>query len=320
MNVKKLVGSALVGVLLLTGCGGKTVDGKSVVASTSQGNVFADDLYTELLDSSSGKNSLFSYVLDELIDKKYPVTSDMKENADSMIKQIKASYQSNYGNSYEKQLESDLQSSGYGSLDDYYEKFLYSLQYAELMKDYVKNNFDTVYDDYYKVEQPKKVSIITIACENISKPTKDEKAKLDEVLKLLKEGKKFGDVAKDYSSDTATASAKGDLGIIDSTSSIGDTYGSDVLTAARALKKGETSKTIKGTSAYCILYCTETSKAEIKKELKTVDINSPLLTYDNYMVYLAFKTYKINYGDDDIKKKLEDFISDQLKERKKARD
>ena len=78
MKAKKIAALCLASVLLLSGCGGKTVDGKSVVASTSEGNVYADDVYDTLISTSAGKSAAFQYVLDQLINKQYPVTSDMK--------------------------------------------------------------------------------------------------------------------------------------------------------------------------------------------------------------------------------------------------
>ena len=104
MKAKKIAALCLASVLLLSGCGGKTVDGKSVVASTSEGHVYADDVYDTLISTSSGKSAAFQYVLDQLINKQYPITSDMKDNASDMLDSIKNSYKSKYGeDSYEKQ-------------------------------------------------------------------------------------------------------------------------------------------------------------------------------------------------------------------------
>jgi len=323
MNAKTLTALALSGLLLMSGCSAstKTVDGKSVVASTSLGNIFADSVYTSLLDSSNGENALFSYVLDTLIDQKYPVTSDMEENADNMISSIESSYQSQYGDDdYEEQLESDLESAGYDSIDDYREKVVYSLQYAEMMKDYVKDNYDEVFDDYYKMATPRYISLIKVSVSDTSNPTDDEKAALKEVKALLKEGKDFGDVAKNYSDDEDTASAKGSLGIVDTTSSLSDTYGSEVQSEALSLKSGETSDTITGTDGWYILHCDSTKKSTIKEELENVDIESPLITYDDYMVYVAFNTYTIKYHDKTIKKMMTEFLDEMIEEREEERE
>ncbi|WP_314795268.1 peptidylprolyl isomerase [Eggerthia catenaformis] len=320
MNTKKLTGLTLAGLLFLSGCqAGKTAGGKSVVASTSQGNIFADSIYSTLSNTSSGKTALFSYVLDTLISKKYPATNAMKKNAADMVENIKASYKSQKGDDYEKKLNSDLKSAGYKSIDDYRKKVIYSYQYAELMKKYVKDHFDEVVEDYYNYASPRKLSIIKVSAINTSNPTKIEKANLKEVQDLLAAGKSFADVAKGYSADT-TKNAKGNLGIVDKkVSSLSDTYGSAVYDAAFTLTEGKTSSVITGKGGFYLLHCDSTKKEDIKKELKTVDINSPLITYDNYMVYLAFKTYKINYKDNTIKAAIEETITKNLNKRKEER-
>ncbi len=176
MKAKKIAALCLASVLLLSGCGGKTVDGKSVVASTSEGHVYADDVYDTLISTSSGKSAAFQYVLDQLINKQYPITSDMKDNASDMLDSIKNSYKSKYGeDSYEKQFKSDLKSAGYTSESEYKKKLIYSLQYAELVKHYVKTHYDTVFKDYYKVATPRMISMIKISVSDPSNPTDSEK-------------------------------------------------------------------------------------------------------------------------------------------------
>ena len=320
MKAKKIVALCLASVLLLSGCGGKTVDGKSVVASTSEGHVYADNVYDTLISTSSGKSAAFQYVLDQLINKQYPITSDMKDNASDMLDSVKNSYKSQYGeDSYEKQFKSDLKSGGYASESEYKKKLVYSLQYAELVKHYVKTHYDTVFEDYYKVATPRMISMIKISVSDPSSPTDSEKEKLKEVQELLKDGKSFGDVAKDYSDDSTTKSAKGSLGVVDTTSNLTNTYGSTINEAAFSLTEGQTSDVLTGTDGYYILKCTSTSKEKIKKKLKNVTIQSPLLTYDDYIIYLAFKTYDIEYKDAKIKKAVNEAIKEGLKSRAEER-
>ena len=322
MRAKKLTAIAL-SAILLTGCTtGKTVDGKSVAASTSIDNITADELYNELSTAASSDSSLFSYVLDQLIDEQFPATDDMKQSAEDMYKNVLSSYKQQYSSESEalSALKNDLKSSGqYSSISDYKKKLVYSIQYAEMMKKYVKAHFDLVYNDYYKMATPRKLSIIAISSTNPSSPSKDEKANLKEVQDLLKEGQSFGSVAAKYSSDTSTASANGSLGVIDTTNSLSSTYSSDVATQALKLKAGQTSKVITGTSAFYILHCDSTDKAAIKKELKNVTIDSPLLTYDNYLVYKVFNTYKVSYHDAKIKKAVTSYVKKQLAARAKER-
>lgn len=240
----------------------------------------------------------------------------MKDNASDMLDSVKNSYKSQYGeDSYEKQFKSDLKSGGYASESEYKKKLVYSLQYAELVKHYVKTHYDTVFEDYYKVATPRMISMIKISVSDPSSPTDSEKEKLKEVQELLKDGKSFGDVAKDYSDDSTTKSAKGSLGVVDTTSNLTNTYGSTINEAAFSLTEGQTSDVLTGNDGYYILKCTSTSKEKIKKKLKNVTIQSPLLTYDDQIIYLAFKTYDIEYKDAKIKKAVNEAIKEGLKSR-----
>ncbi|MEG0367938.1 MAG: peptidylprolyl isomerase [Coprobacillus sp.] len=320
MKQKRLMGLALASILVLSGCSSSTVkiDGKDVVASIDGKNILADDLYKTMSSTGTGKTLLFSYVIDELVKEKFPVTKDMKEHAEEYVTSLE-NYYKNQGDTDGSQFKSALESSGYSTVDAFKENLIHSLQYAELKKTYIKDNFDTVFDDYYKVESPRIVSLIKVSMTDPASPTADEKDKLDEVKSLLKTDKSFADIASEYSDDSNTKSKKGNLGIVDSTSGLTSVYGEEIEKQALALANGKVSDPIKGTDGYYFLYCSSTDKATIKKELKTVDVDSPLLNYDDYMNYLIFNTYKFEYSDKDIESAIKTVVSDALKEREEAR-
>lgn len=319
MKQKKLIGLALASLLLLTGCHQTVQDnGKDVVASIDGQNILADDIYETLSSKTVGKNVLFNLVLNELIEKHFPVTDDMKQNADDLISNFEANYQNQYGSDAEEQMLQLLSYYGYQSLDDYRSDIIKSLQISEFIKKYVKDNFDEVYEDYYTTGSPRYISLIQVSMSDVDNPTDEEKSKLEEVESLLKTEKSFADIASEYSDDT-TKSAKGNLGIIDSTSELSSTYGSEVESAALSLKEGEVSEAIKGTSGYYFLYCASTDKDQIKEELKTIDIDSPLLAYDQYLQFLAFNSYDLKYDDEAIEKQIKDYVEENLKARDEAR-
>lgn len=319
MKIKKLMGLTLASVLILSGCSSTVKDnGKDVVASIDDKNILADDVYTSLSSSTSGQNSLFTFLITELVKTNFPVTSDMKENANDIITNIETGYKNQYGDEADTQLQSALASSGFKNLAAYKDSVIYSLQYSEFLKKYVKDNFDTVFEDYYKQEAPRFISLIKITMTDVDNPTDDEKAKLDEVKSLLKTDKNFADIASEYSDDNS-ASAKGNIGVVDSTAGLSSTYGSDVEKEALALESGKTTDAIKGTGGYYFLYCSSNDKDKIKTELKTVDIDSPLLVYDDYMVYLVFNTYEMKYANEDIEKQVKKIVDESLKTRDEQR-
>ena len=71
---------------------------------------------------------------------------------------------------------------------------------------------------------------------------------------------------------------------------------------------------------YYFLYCTSTDKDTIKKDLETIDIDSPLLVYDSYIVYLAFNTYELKYSDEKIEKNVKEIVDEALKARSEERE
>lgn len=321
MKSKTILALAIAGLIGLTGCGSstKTVDGKSVLASTSIGNIYADDVYDKLKTQYNEEGYAYSYVLQSLLDKKFPKNKDMEEHADQYIENLKAYVQNYYGSSEESLATVLSNYFGVSSLDQLRTQLISNLQQSEMLKSYVKEHYDEVIEDYYKTATPRYIYLIMVETADISKPTKDEKEAVKKIQNLLKEGKAFADVAKEYSDDDTTAQANGYIGLVDQESDLGETYGSEVLKAALALKEGETSSAIEGEKGYVILYCFSTKKDEIKEELKNVDISSPLLTYDSYMQYVAFQSYDIKYDDEDFAKSVKATIDENIKARKEER-
>ncbi len=321
MKGKQINGLILASLLVLSGCSTTVKEnGKDIIASIDGIKISADDVYDIFSSKYVGQVSMFNYILKQLINENFPINDAMKKEAQDTIDTIVTNYKNQYGDDYESYLEKDLGSVGqYQNIDEYKQSLIDNLQYAEFKKKYVKENFDTVFEDYYKVEKPRMMSIIKIAVEDMENPTDEEKEKLKEVKELLKTDKSFEDIAKGYSDDVSR-SANGYIGIVDSTLGLYNTYGDDVEKKALSLKEGEISNEIKGNDGYYFLYCTSQNKETIKEELKSVDLTSPLLIYDDYIIYLAFNTYEIQYANDDIKKQIKEVVDDALKVRTEERE
>lgn len=328
MKLGKCAAALVVTSFLLTGCqtNSKTVkeDGKYVVASLNNGkkdkNIFADDIFNDIIATASGKSSYFDAVLQQLMDQKFPIDDDMKTDADETVDQIKSYYENQFGDNAETQLQSALNSSGFNSLDEYRENMVRIYQRCNFLLAYVEKNFDAVFDDYYVQASPRKASIIKVSMVDVENPTADETAKLNEVTALLNSSKSFADIAKDYSDDTNTNKNKGQLGIIDTTSGLSQTFGSEIETKALALTSGETSGALKGNDGYYFIQVTSTDKESIKKEIKKdLSIDTPLIAYDNYMSYIVYQSYKVKYDDKDTEKMINAVIDEALKERETSR-
>ncbi len=323
MKINKM-GIALVTTgLLLTGCSQSSTvvekDGKDVIASLTEKDIFADDLFTTMTDSSNSGSIYFEAVLQKLVDEKFPITKDMEIDADSRVESIELTYASNYGSEADVQLQLALEQSGFQDLDDYKQSLLSALQYSEFLQAYVDANFDTVLDDYYNLTKPRELQIVKISTVDVESPTAEEQAEIDEVKKLVESSKDFGELAAERSSDVS-ASNNGQIGIVDNTSGIGSTYGSEVETQAFLLNEGEvTSEPVKGTDGYYFIKCVSTNKDYIGDEIKGLGIDSPLISYDQYLVYLAFNSYQITYDDTSIETIMKTTIDEQLAARNELR-
>ena len=327
MKLGKCAAALIVTSFLLTGCGNSNAvkeDGKYVVASLSKDknkkNIFADDILKDITNTNAGKSAYFEAILQKLMDDKFPIDKDMRIDANQTINQIQAYYKQQFGDKADEQLSAVLASSGYTSLDAYREDMVKAYQKSNFLLDYVENNFDKLFEDYYNYANPRSASIIKVAVSDMENPTENETAKLNEVNSLLAAGKAFGDVAKDYSDDITTKMNAGGLGVIDSTSGIGNSFGKDVETSMLALNPGEHSEAIKGTGGYYFVSVTGNDKNEIKKSLKnSLSIDSPLISYDMYLPYIAYQSYKVKYNDKDVKKVVDGIVKQALEERETSR-
>ena len=312
---KNKIALLIASMMLVSGCSSsnKTVDGKSAVSSVNDSYVFADDLYDEIIQSSNGAQALYQIILQNIFEKECPVTKDMETEAKVTINTIKTNY-----SGQEDTLKSQLVKMGYNNLSEYKKAYIDYLQYTAFMNKYIDEHFDDIFEDYYTTCSPRKVSHILIKMSDPNNPTDEEKAKLEEVQKLLKEGKSFEDTAKDYSDDT-TASNGGSLGLCDKNTSFVDEFKNAML----SMKEGEVSEPVKSDYGYHIIKIDSTNKDEIKEELSAEDSTlkdwSSDTFYDSYLEYVVFSSYDVQYEDDTVKNLVTDYVNNALEKRKAER-
>lgn len=325
MNIKNMAAALLVSSIVLTGCSSSSSkevkeDGKYVVASLTDKKIFADDIFNDVLKTATGKNAYFEAVLQQLMDKKCPIDDDMETDVKSTVTSIEQFYSSQYGENADAQLELALSQQGYANMDEYSVLLTKQLQISKFLETYVNANYDATFEDYYQQATPRTMSIVFVAMTDVENPTDVEKAKLEEVTKLVNSSKEFSEIATEYSDDESTKSNKGKIGVVDTTSGLTNTYGKDVETKALAMQEGEiTSEAIKAESGYYFLKCNSTNKDTIKTAIKDLGIDSPLLSYDQYLIYLAFNSYTLTYKDDEVKGIISGVVNDAMEKRSEAR-
>lgn len=316
MKFNKIASLTLASLLLLTGCSstsGKTVDGKSVLASVQDTNIFADDIYNTIVTSTSGAQTLYQVILQEIFEKKNPVTDDMKTEADVMIKSVKQAYAGQ-----EETLNTQLKGMGYSSLTDYKDAYMDYLQYTAFMNDYINEHFEDILNDYYTTSKPRMVSHILVKMADPENPTEEEQAKLTNAQNQLAEGKAFSDVAKELSDD-GSASEGGNLGLCDTSTQFVTSFKEKML----ELNEGEVSEPVKSEYGYHIIKVDstnlETLRPELEKEDSVLKNWSSETFYDQYFEYVVYNSYNVQYDDETIKKAVTDYVNNALEQRESAR-
>ncbi|PZG32161.1 peptidylprolyl isomerase PrsA [Listeria ivanovii] len=277
----------LMAMFSLAACGGG-----SDVVKTDAGDVTQDELY-EAMKDKYGNEFVQQLTFEKILGDKYKVTD---EQVDSEFKK----YKSQYGD----QFDAVLAQSGLTE-----ETFKSQLKYNLLVQKATEANTDTsdkALKEYYKTWQPDiTVSHILVA----------DEAKAKEVEQKLKDGAKFADLAKEYSTDTATKDNGGELA----------PFGPGKMDpafekAAYALKnKGDISAPVKTQYGYHIIQmdkpATKTTYDKDKKAVKESYLQSQLTT-ENMQKTLKkeYKDANVKVEDKDLKDAFKDYDGSAKKE------
>lgn len=258
-------------IMVLVGCKEvKLNDGENAIITFKEGGISAEDLY-EKLKNSYGAETVTDLIDKYLLDSLYETTAEEKEYIKQSIKAAKSSaeqmnvnletYIYYYYNTPTENAFKDFISLNYKRnlwIEDYAIESVTEKQIKEYYKDYVTGDMEVSH-----------IQITSEATDNMSEEDikkAEEKAlnEAKEIIKKLKEGKKFSDLAKEYSDDKASANNGGSLGKINHEYTV-----QEILNEAKKLKEGEYSASpIKSSYGYHIVYKTsQTEKPELDEKL-----------------------------------------------------
>ena len=324
MKNKKIIYTLgiLVVSILVTGCGKEIAvkNGSKVAVSTKTEKYTATEYYNEIKKDNISK--LVDMLDKDLLYNKYKTDSKETEAIDKQIEQVKSYYGSDE-NTYQSMLK---QYFGVDSEKDLKEKLKLEYKRNLAVEDYIKKNIkDSEIKKYYdeKVFGQVKASHILISINvkdgatDEEKKAAEEKAlkKANKVIKELKNGKKFADLAKKYSDDKANSENGGDLGYFNL-----DEMVSEFSDAVKELKKDEyTKEPVKTEYGYHIILKTgEKDKAKLKTIKKDIieKIKTQKLNDDPSLYYKALRGFrednKIKWNDDTLKKAYNDYVNDLI--------
>lgn len=328
MKKKLLICLAVLG--LTSGCGKVSTlpNGNDALVSFSNTNlgISAGDLYSEVKGTALSK--LIDMIDTKILLDKYP---DKSSDADKYVNEqydlIKTNFKDDKGKFDEEALKEQIYAY-YGITDIDKFKDIIRLNYyrTEAVNDYAKKSVtDKQIQKYYDENvygdiSCKHILITPAVTDNMSdedktKADKEALQKAKDIIKKLKNGESFDDLAKEYSDDTSNKDKGGDLGYFNT----GDML-EEFEKAAFALKKGKyTTTPIKTKYGYHIILKTdekekpslEDKKEEIIKTLASEAKSKDTALSINALVELR-KEYGMNIEDDEMSKLYSTYISNSL--------
>ena len=328
MKKKLLICLAVLG--LTSGCGKVSTlpNGNDALVSFSNTNlgISAGDLYSEVKGTALSK--LIDMIDTKILLDKYP---DKSSDADKYVNEqydlIKTNFKDDKGKFDEEALKEQIYAY-YGITDIDKFKDIIRLNYyrTEAVNDYAKKSVtDKQIQKYYDENvygdiSCKHILITPAVTDNMSdedktKADKEALQKAKDIIKKLKNGESFDDLAKEYSDDTSNKDKGGDLGYFNT----GDML-EEFEKAAFALKKGKyTTTPVKTKYGYHIILKTdekekpslEDKKEEIIKTLASEAKSKDTALSINALVELR-KEYGMNIEYDEMSKLYSTYISNSL--------
>lgn len=253
------------GLLTLSACSsGDIVESKA-------GNISKDDFY-ETMKDRYGESTLKELVYKQVLSQKYKVTDDELNDA---VQQYKDAYGDNF--------QTFLSQYGLSNEDDLKDLLEYSLLQEKAAKAKIKVT-DEELKEQYNIESK------TITARHIL--VSDEKT-AKKVKERLDKGEDFATVAKEVSTDTATAKKGGDLGELDP-----DQLDRTFVVAAYKLKENEISDPVKTDYGYHIIQVTKITKKDNVK------------SFDKMKSELKDKVKKSKLDSDTVQKAVDEAVKD----------
>ncbi len=329
MKLKKIVLGVIALSLvatLTTGCGQKAElkNGEEVAVKVDGAKITADEYYNEI--KTNNVATLVDMIDHELFDEKFGNTDEEKDAIKEQMETLKKQYTDE--DTYKQVL---LQY--FGAQNDDELKEILQLEYRRnaAVNDYIESNIkDKEIEKYYKNEvygevKASHILIMPSVSENATSDETEtaEKEALKEaknIIKKLKAGEKFEDLAKKYSDDESNAENGGDLGYFDLSEMV-----VEFSNAVKELKVNEyTTEPVKSQFGYHIIIKTgEKDKPKLKdvkkdiiETLRNEKLDADPLLYYQTLIDIREKN-NIKWKDDSLKKqynKLMDQLLDTAKE------
>lgn len=318
-NKKIILGISTIAALslIMTGCGQKAElkDGAEVAVSVKGAKITATEYYEEIKEKNI--TELIDMIDRELLNESYPTDEEEDKAVETQIEQIRNSYSDE--DTYKSIL---LQYFGVENEEEFEDMLRLEYKRNKAVKDYISNNLtDKEIEKYYEknIYGEVKASHILISVDIADDATTDEekeaydaaKKKAKEVIKKLKDGEDFADLAKEYSDDESNNEKGGALGYFDPNDMV-DEFKEAVL----ELENGKyTKEPVKTKFGYHIIYREDQKeKAKLKKvkdEIKET-LTEQKISEDNSVYYKSLVEFResknLKWKDSTLEKSYNDYM------------
>jgi foldase protein PrsA len=305
MKRKLLTLSAVVGILLVAGCGTKIKlkDGEEVIASVTDKEITAEELF-DALKEKYGKDVLINLIDSYIIDTEITDDSSYKEEAEAQLKSMKSYYES-----YSYNWDDILSYYGYSSDEEFINGYMDNSKKTDIVKKYLKEDItDDEIDEYYEKEiyGDYTVKHILITPEDSTDEKKQEALEeAESIIEKLNNGESWSDLVSTYSDDDQTKDDDGELPSFTN----GD-YVDEFFNATIELEEGEyTQEPVETTYGYHIIYLvskTDKPSKEDSKDTCLEGIATNKLANDDDLFDNTWKSirekYELNIADSSLAK------------------
>lgn len=292
----KLTSIALLSTVALAACSTGSSDGSSAVATGDGVEVTNEELQAEL-KSTYGNTVLQELIMEEVFVNEVgdDRAKELKEEATTEVETLIAAYGG------EDEFNTVLASSGFSDREDYEHQVYYYKLMSESVSKYIEvtdEEIQTAYDDYTPSFTASHILV-------------EDEETANDIISQLDDGADFAELAKEHSTDTASAEKGGSLGEVNADSGLDETF----FAAAQELAEGEyTTTPVETDFGYHIIKMDEKPEKgslEEEKDQLTESIKAEKLTDSALVAGIVsdiMKSHNIEIKDEDLETALDDVI------------
>ncbi|MFS1511021.1 peptidylprolyl isomerase [Chengkuizengella sp. SCS-71B] len=246
--MRKLILLSMMSLLLLSACTNTSSDHSEVIAETRFGNVTKEEMYS-LMKERFGEKILSDILYEQILSQEYSVTEqELKEAFDDLKDQLGLSY------------EIVLKQMGFQNDEQIKEMLRVQLLQQKAILETIDVSDEEVKEYYDNLIPEVKLSQIVV----------EDEVRANEIKRKLEEGASFEELAKEFSTDTNSASNGGNIGwhILE--------LGTDLEKNLSSLNIEEVSNPIKQDDEFFIIKITDREAMKSFEEMRE-DIKEQLM-------------------------------------------